>query len=315
MDDVISVIVPVYNTEKDLTECLNSLLEQTYQALEIIVVDDGSKDQSPKICDEFAEKDSRIKVIHQENKGLSAARNAGLAQATGSYIAFVDSDDYVNVAMYEKLLAALKKEDADMAVCGYEKVLDSGEKREHISSIKDEILSGKDFFKKLFKERWWNFAVVWNRVYKRDIWQELRFPVGRQNEDLFVFGRTVLGCRKIVTISDLLYSYRDAAGSIMHRKPSVKNLDGVEAACENYWACKECGYMELRGNMLRFVGAQFSKYVGIPCKTKDEKERKKDILAMYRLVYKDVEGKKKLRETALAKCPNIYAGIKKIMRK
>lgn len=121
-EDLISIIVPVYKVENYLSKCLDSMICQTYKNIEIILVDDGSPDNSGKICDDYAKKDSRIKVIHKENGGLSDARNAGLKIATGKYIGFVDSDDYISVEMYEKLYNQAKKEDADIACCNYYRV-------------------------------------------------------------------------------------------------------------------------------------------------------------------------------------------------
>src|SRR5699024_4494271 len=122
MSDLISVIVPVYNVEKYVRRCIDSICGQTYSNLEIILIDDGSTDSSGKICDEMAAKDGRISVIHQENKGLSQARNAGLDQAKGEYIAFVDSDDYLSLNMYECLLKSLKENNADVVRCAIKNV-------------------------------------------------------------------------------------------------------------------------------------------------------------------------------------------------
>lgn len=119
---MISVIIPIYNVEEYLEKCVNSVLNQTYSDLEIILVDDGSTDNSGKICDELKNKDNRIIVIHQENQGLSAARNAGIAKALGEYIAFVDSDDYIMEDMYETLYKNLEKTDADISICKYQYV-------------------------------------------------------------------------------------------------------------------------------------------------------------------------------------------------
>lgn len=125
-EDLISVIVPVYKVEKYLHRCVDSIINQTYKNLEIILVDDGSPDNCPKICDEYAQKDQRIKVIHKKNAGISEARNAGLEIAQGEFVAFVDSDDYIDSTMYEKMLLLAQKEKNDLVLCGFKKVSEDG---------------------------------------------------------------------------------------------------------------------------------------------------------------------------------------------
>ena len=178
---LISVIVPIYKVEKYLHKCIDSILAQTYTNLEIILVDDGSPDNCGKICDEYAAKDSRIKVIHQPNGGLSAARNAGLDIATGDYIGFVDSDDYIAPDMYEKLYNALVKNDADMAICDYQRF--GNELPYDEMSLTTEVITGLQAMEKQNTVINCSFVVAWSKLYKSFIFSNVRFPVGKINED------------------------------------------------------------------------------------------------------------------------------------
>ena len=183
MSDLISVIVPVYNVEKYIRKCVESICEQTYKNLEIILVNDGSTDASGKICDELAEEDERISVIHQKNEGLSRARNAGLDKAKGDYIAFVDSDDYLSLNMYECLLKSMKENNADVVRCGIKNVHE-GEKVEKIEIVDSIVkLPLAEMIDGLSNRR--TRLVVWNALYKKEIISELRFVPDVIYEDVF----------------------------------------------------------------------------------------------------------------------------------
>lgn len=183
MSDLISVIVPVYNVEKYIKKCVDSICGQTYKNLEIILVDDGSTDSSGKISDELAEEDRRISVIHQKNGGVSRARNAGLDKATGDYIAFVDSDDYLSLNMYECLLKSMKENDADIVRCGIKNVHE-GEKVKQFETVDSIVeLSLAEMIDGLKNRR--TKLVVWNALYKKEIISELRFVPDVIYEDVF----------------------------------------------------------------------------------------------------------------------------------
>lgn len=145
---MISTIIPVYNVDNYLPKCVDSIINQTYKNLEIILVDDGSLDRCPDICDEYAKKDKRIIVIHKKNGGLSDARNAGLEIAKGEYISFIDSDDYINEHMYEDMLSAIENVDADLCICGYDRVNDDGEIRSS-AYFKNAIQTQNDAYEML----------------------------------------------------------------------------------------------------------------------------------------------------------------------
>lgn len=180
-NSLISVIIPVYNVENFLPKCLDSVLAQTYKNLEIILINDGSADNSGKICDEYAAKDKRIHVVHQENKGLSRARNTGLSLAKGKYIAFVDSDDYIDLDMYEYLYSLISKDNADMAMCNVNE--DEGF---HSSKLIDTPYSLIPIHK-CFECADWMFS--WNKLYKMDLIGDVRFETSTSfgEDELFIF--------------------------------------------------------------------------------------------------------------------------------
>lgn len=223
----ISVIVPVYKVERFLPACIDSLLGQTFGDFEIILVDDGSPDGCPALCDAAAEKDRRVRVIHQQNKGLSGARNAGLDIARGRWLAFVDSDDRVAPQFLEKLHTAAVAAGAEIAICSSLCIDEAGNVlpgAEH--RIADEVFSREEVLRRLVVS---DFQVSWNKLYRREIFGTLRFPVGRQNEDTFTSPQAYQNITACAGVYDCLYEYRIVQGSIMHRKPTLKTLDWVEA--------------------------------------------------------------------------------------
>lgn len=226
--DLISVIVPVFNVEKYLYHCVESIVNQTYQNLEIILVDDGSPDACPALCDEWARKDDRIKVIHKQNGGLSDARNAGLACAEGKYIAFVDSDDWVEPNYIEYLYHAIISTNSELAACDIQNVADEetvmpiSEKIGRIKRCTSEeaincILCDCDFR-----------AVAWNKLYSAELLQGEKFEVGRLHEDEFFSYRIYDKCHSLAFVDNRLYNYRQRQGSIM-TSFSMQHLDVLEA--------------------------------------------------------------------------------------
>ena len=237
MYPLISVIIPVYKVEKYLAKCVESVINQTYDNLEIILVNDGSPDNCPEICGEFAKKDSRIKVIHKINGGLSSARNAGLDIAKGKYISFVDSDDYIDSHFIEKLYERIIDDNSDMSMCMFMRIDENGKPIPSVlKSVPNRTVDPEQFWNIELTDGWWSRCVVsWNKLYKADIWENLRFPVGKYNEDEFVIKDVVTKCSKISMLSDELYYYLVRSDSIMGEY-NVKRLDGVEASL------KRCGY-------------------------------------------------------------------------
>lgn len=236
MKDKISVIIPVYKVEDYLDECLRSVVGQTYRNLEIFLVDDGSPDRCPALCDAWAERDDRIRVIHKKNGGLSDARNAGLDVATGDFIAFVDSDDWVEPNFLEVLLTALKKEDADLGACAIQSVFP--DRKEAWGCPRYAVTDSEATLAMLYRDTAYPVA-AWNKLYRRELWEELRFPVGKICEDAFTTYQIVHRARKIVQIPEALYCYRIRPDSIMTTRFSPKRMDEEEAWRCNYLFMKE----------------------------------------------------------------------------
>lgn len=216
----VSVILPIYKVEKYLDRCMHSLLNQTLKDIEIIMVDDGSPDNSPVMCDQYAKEDSRVKVIHKQNAGLGFARNSGLEIATGDYIAFVDSDDFVSVTAFEILLKVALEENADYVMCGYKSVRNNICVSEHKDVNQKMVMEVPDCYNVLrgmigidpdseYSYRH-NYS-VWHGIYKSTLFTEggIRFCSERDliSEDLIFHLSLIPLCRKIVIIPDLLYNY------------------------------------------------------------------------------------------------------------
>ena len=217
---LISVIIPVYNVEKYLDKCINSIVNQTYRNLEIILVDDGSSDNSPAICDEWARKDNRIRVIHQENFGQAHARNRGLDAANGSLIGFIDSDDSAKPEMYQRLYELLTENDADLSMCSLYGFDEKGNDLK-FSAHKDEILTGEQVLERMFLSKE-SFGSPVNKLYRAEIFEHLRFNEGYIHEDTYIAPHIFGRCRKVVLTSDRLYLRLWRHGSTMGRIKSVK---------------------------------------------------------------------------------------------
>ena len=223
----ISIIVPVYKVEKYLNECIDSILAQTFTDFELILVDDGSPDNCPALCDAAAEKDSRVRVIHQQNKGLSGARNAGINVARGNWLGFVDSDDMIDPTFCEKMLHAAVQAGAEMAVCNIlrmkeNKALDSYQ--EHC--LKDEVLSREEIVHRIQLSP---FYMVMTRLCRREVFEKIRFPEGKNYEDAFTAPEILERVNKAACVAEPLYQYRLRSGSIMHAAVTLKNLEEVYA--------------------------------------------------------------------------------------
>ena len=172
MKDVISVIVPVYNVAAYLPECLDSILSQDYDKLEVILIDDGSTDDSGAICDDYARRDSRIRVIHQKNGGAAAAKNAGLRAATGEYLSFADSDDFLEPGAYAYMLALLKENDADIVRCAFQNRFRT--RTEQWLAGEDRcVMEGKTFLVRFTTD--WTCGLLWNKLYKRALFDGIFF--------------------------------------------------------------------------------------------------------------------------------------------
>lgn len=227
----ISVIIPIYNVEPYLKKCVDSVLAQTYENIEVILVDDGSTDGCPAICDAYLQEDSRVKVIHKENGGLSSARNAGLNIAKGELISFVDSDDFIEPGMLETMYEALSSSHADMAVCDYRKVDSLGNELSQRPEVvtRDEVLDEAAYWKKVYEPHAMRYVVAWSKLYRRRLWEKTRYPEGKINEDAYVLHELVHACGKIAIVSYVGYNYTVREGSIMSSKMKKANFDLLDA--------------------------------------------------------------------------------------
>lgn len=230
MNNRISIIVPVYKVEAYLDKCVQSIVDQTYRNLEIILVDDGSPDRCGEICDAWAAKDNRIKVIHKQNGGLSDARNAGMAIATGVYMGFIDSDDYIAPDMYRLLLERMTADGSDIAACGVEMVFEDGTPSRMLTPAGSHVLDNGQAMESIVRERYL-LQPVWYKLYKTDLIRDIPFAVGKYHEDVFWSWQAVARAKKVSTFDTPCYYYLQRSGSIMGEKFSEKRLDAIEAKC------------------------------------------------------------------------------------
>ena len=229
---LISIIIPVYKVEKYLEKCIQSVINQTYENLQIILVDDGSPDNCGKICDEYAKKDHRIEVIHKSNGGLSDARNKGLEIAKGEYIGFVDSDDYIELDMYEVLYNLLKQYNADVSICNFYTVsqgkitiknADNGIKEYNRIEILKEVLLDNNIQ-----------SYAWNKLYKKELFDEIKYPVGKKYEDIGTTFYLLEKCNKVVVTGKPEYYYINRQDSIVNNVTESTITDYIELIMQRY---------------------------------------------------------------------------------
>lgn len=227
-ESLISIIVPIYKVEKYLDRCVKSIVDQTYRNLEIILVDDGSPDYCPAMCDAWKEKDNRIKVIHKKNGGLSDARNAGMKVANGELIGFVDSDDWIAPDMYQHLYETMKSDNSDIATCGVEMIWEDGTPAQMLTQSGCCILDSEGAIQALIEESLIK-QPVWYKLYRMELIRDILFPVGKYHEDVF-WSYQVVGKAQKVSVSDKIgYYYLQRGESIMGEGYSLKRLDAIEA--------------------------------------------------------------------------------------
>lgn len=230
MEPLLSVIVPVYKVEAYLEKCLQSLTAQTYSNLEILLVDDGSPDQSGAICDRWAEQDGRIRVIHQKNQGAGAARNAALDVAQGELIGFADSDDYLSPQMYAHLYS-LMEGDVDIAECEILETEDDSCPLDDGTGAEVHSYSGVEAMSLHIEDTWFRQTPP-NKLYRRRVLEGVRFPVGNLIDDEYVTYRAIGASRRLVHSTARMYAYRQQPGSAMHKPYSLKRLEGIRAKQE-----------------------------------------------------------------------------------
>lgn len=226
----ISVIVPVYQVEAYLDDCVCSIVGQSYQNLEILLVDDGSPDRCGAMCDAWAERDSRIRVIHKENGGLSDARNAGMAVATGELMGFVDSDDTIHPDMYRLLYESMVENDSDLSACGVEMVWEDGSPPRSLTRSGCRVMETEAAMQALLEESWLKQPVYY-KLYKAALIRDIPFPVGKYHEDVFWSYQAVARAQKVSVSDKVCYYYTQRSNSIMGEGYSLKRLDAIEAYC------------------------------------------------------------------------------------
>ena len=232
---LISIIIPIYKVEDYLEFCLNSIIVQSYKNVEIILIDDGSPDRCPEICDEFAKKDCRVLVRHKVNGGVSDARNVGLLNAHGEYIAFIDPDDFVDENYIELLYKQALVDNADIVACDYTRVVQSQFK--NFENDKNNIVYMDKYksLKNAYKNTLHGFEfVLWGKLFRRSLFTKSKvlFPIGRVHEDIFTIYKLFYYAKSITYISRKLYFYRKREDSIMDKGGSLYDqLDALEEAC------------------------------------------------------------------------------------
>ena len=245
MEGLVSVIVPVYKVEQYLDKCLDSIVNQTYEKLEIILVDDGSPDSCPQRCDEWAEKDRRIQVIHKKNAGIALARNSGLDAATGDYITFVDSDDYISLDAIEIMIKRIEMDNTDMVVAQKVKVYPNGiEESTTFFSQEVEIISKEEAFHRLGSADKPFPSPTWAKLYRKYIFEEIRFPNLKTAEDTYAVVDIIARCDRISILSDTVYFYFQRDASIVHTMTREKELDNMKAATHLARFLLDCNYIK-----------------------------------------------------------------------
>lgn len=226
----ISVIVPVYKVEKYLNRCVDSILNQTFTDFEVILVDDGSPDACPQICEEYAQKDPRVHVLHQKNGGLSAARNAGIdwafANSNSQWLTFVDSDDWIHPRTLEALLNAAQDNHVDVSICGFQKT--NGEEVGVSNDLPVQLWSPEDFYVKYIV----NVAVAWGKLYKKECFSSIRYPVGKLHEDEFVTYKILFSCEEIAFVDAPFYAYFQNPMGTMLSLWTPNRLAAIDALLE-----------------------------------------------------------------------------------
>ena len=226
----VSIIVPVYQVEKYIRQCVDSILAQTFTDFELILVDDGSTDKSGEICDEYAKVDGRVKVIHQTNGGLSSARNSGMDHAKGKYFMFIDSDDFIAPNMVECLYKSINEQCADIAVCNFMYYFEKNQHKCFNTNLEFEVLHSEDvFFNRKNERNYGIWTVAWNKLYKKESLERIRFRIGKYHEDEFWANDIYQLNVRIVAIPECLYYYRQRDNSITSSKNIARNFDIIEA--------------------------------------------------------------------------------------
>lgn len=273
---MISVVIPVYNVEKYLDDCISSIVNQTFHDLEIIIVDDGSTDSSGTICDQWGMLDCRIRVIHKKNGGLSSARNEGIENATGQYIIFIDSDDIIHQDMLKDLHTCFEKNDCiQIACCGYLEVHSKTEIPSELKKVNSNLFSGPEAALHMLDPQERLNVVAWNKLYRRSLFKTIRFPDGYNHEDMYVIPKLLYESEFVSYTKTPYYYHRYNSESIVHKKYSRKSQDeilGVEAM-QNFFLRVNCKKALIKTNRIYLW-----KLIDHYCKTKIYLNENKQVL-------------------------------------
>lgn len=304
----ISVIVPVYKVEKYIRKCVDSILAQTFTDFELWLVDDGSPDNCGEICDEYAEKDERVKVIHKKNGGLSDARNAALDVMQGRYVFFVDSDDWISYNALESTYEAVKRTGAKVATGNIVSVNEDGREKDLYSPTQEEkVLKGEEMLTTLLRPN------AWNRLYAAELFHDLRYPVGRLYEDVFVYHKILEQIDSMVLTGKSSYYYLVREGSIMNMKYNIKFTDIVDAIYDRAKWLESIGQNALANETRLFVYSQVAVAFAYLDENNEEHEKRlKEIKNIYDECYeklrksKQIGWKQKIRMFVLKNNPSAH---------
>lgn len=253
----VSIIIPVYNVQEYLERCLNSIINQSYENLEVILVDDGSNDNSGEICDSYKKKYKNILVVHKKNEGQSIARSEGLKLSTGEYISFVDADDFLRVDFYKKMITILEQEECDIAVCDYLKFSECQKNIKYLGenkNIEKDILVPEEAIKRILQKNSNITNFLWNKVYRRRVFKNIKFPKFNIFEDLDIMYKLFNDSRKIVYWNEKLYYYFDRENSSSKAIPSKYIINKIKITEERKKFLLENGYdLEKELNEYRFI--------------------------------------------------------------
>ena len=246
MQPLISIVIPVYNAERYINKCIDSVLSQSYANWELLLIDDGSSDDSGRICDGYSKKDDRIRTFHKRNGGVGSARNVGIEQASGDFITFIDSDDWISSYYVEHLYEAVAKCDADIGISWFENVFEGkalqSKSEEALSNY--ECLTAEECLKKLLYQNGVEVC-AWGKLYKTALIKDLRYPVGKLYEDIPVTYEAVKQSKKIAVIGNVDYYYFQRTDSIQNIAFNVRKMDGIEH-CHNMMKAVEADFPELK---------------------------------------------------------------------
>lgn len=279
----ISVIIPIYKVEKYLDRCIKSVINQSYENLEIILVDDGSPDRCAQICDDYSREDYRIKVIHKKNGGLSDARNAGLDIAIGEYISFVDSDDYINKYYIETLYNGIKKNKSQISICEYARVNEI-ENDDKVFKNEITVINKMDAWSNLYNyEKRVTFVIACGKLFEKSLFDSIRFPIGKINEDSFILYKLYFEADRIVYNKAKLYYYCSRDNSIMNNDFSMKKLDDLQALEEQIYFFRDYKYFNMEKKAIKFYCERLGAYY-----EKAKEKNNYDACHLIKSKYKDI---------------------------